>query len=102
MNNNFINNNEGVNIKNIWARGIKSINYHLLPVKGNFQVLEKLRNECEKKIFYDMSNKENDKNLENVGFNFKIENNIQGDNAENDQIITNNIKKYTNDSSNLK
>ena len=72
MNNNFINNNEGVNIKNIWARGIKSINYHLLPVKGNFQVLEKLRNECEKKIFYDMSNKENDKNLENVGFNFKI------------------------------
>ena len=102
MNNNFINNNEGVNIKNIWARGIKSINYHLLPVKGNFQVLEKLRNECEKKIFYDMSNKENDKNLENVGFNFKIENNIQGDNAENDQIITNNIKKNTNDSSNLK
>ena len=100
MTNNFINNNQGVSIKNIWARGVKSTNYHLLPVKGNFQILEKLRKECEKKILlYDNSNKENDKNLENLGF--QMENISQGDNAflVNEQ---NGVKTYTNEPSNYK
>ena len=97
MSNNFINGNQGVSIKNIWARGIKSTNYHLLPVKGNFQILEKVRNECEKKILYSNSNKENNKNLENLGFNFQLENNNQGDNAAFEDNAQTKKKVYTNE-----
>ena len=98
-NNDFNNNNR--NIMNIWARGDKSTNYHLLPVKGNFKILDNLRKDLEKNlILYD--NKENEINANNI--NFKADNINEGDNTfieEYDPISKKNIKKYTNESDGL-
>ena len=99
--NNYLNNNNRKMI-NIWAKGVKSTNYHLLPVKGNFKILDNLRKDLEKNLV--LENKENDINANNVIFN--VENINEGDNAafteEYDPISKQNIKKYTNENDGVK
>ena len=99
--NNYLNNNNR-KMMNIWAKGVKSTNYHLLPVKGNFKILDNLRKDLQKNLILD--NKENDINANNVIFN--VENINEGDNAafteEYDPISKQNIKKYTNENDGVK
>ena len=67
-------NNKNKNmINNIWSNGIKSENYHLLPVKGNSKILENLLNDINKNLL----NNEDDE-TENIKL-FEEEKKIKGD-----------------------
>ena len=48
---------------NLFKKGVKSINYHLLPVKGNYKILESLIKEIEKNLYFD--DKNNNNNVQN-------------------------------------
>jgi len=48
-------------IKNMWSRGVKSPYYHLLPVKGNYEVLQQINKDIKKNLIYD--DKEKEKNV---------------------------------------
>ena len=61
LNNNYVNPPKK-NI-NLWKKGVKSTNYHLLPVKGNYKVLESLIKEIEKNLYFDNKNPENQQSL---------------------------------------
>ena len=50
---------------NIWSKGLKSPYYHLLPAKGNYEILEQINQDIKNNLLYD-DNKENDKNTNNV------------------------------------
>ena len=50
---------------NIWTKGVKSAYYHLLPAKGNYELLEQINQDIKNNLLYD-DNKENDKNTNNV------------------------------------
>ena len=49
---------------NIWSKGIKTSYYHLLPTKGNFEVLEQINQDIKNNLIYD--DKENDINTNNI------------------------------------
>jgi Ca2+-binding EF-hand superfamily protein len=57
-------------LMNTWVRGSKSVNYLLLPVKGNFKVLEKIRKEVVNSLPVDqqnnLSNKTKNSNVSNI------------------------------------
>ena len=49
---------------NIWSKGVKSPYYHLLPTKGNYEVLEQVNKDIKNNLIYD--DKENDINTNNI------------------------------------
>ena len=49
---------------NIWSKGVKSPYYHLLPAKGNYEVLEQINQDIKQNLIYD--GKENDINSSNI------------------------------------
>jgi len=49
-------------IINMWSRGVKSPYYHLLPVKGNYEVLLKINKEIKRNLIYD----DKESNLNNI------------------------------------
>ena len=49
---------------NIWSKGVKSPYYHLLPAKGNYEVLEQINQDIKQNLLYD--DKENDINSSNI------------------------------------
>ena len=51
-------------IINIWSKGVKSPYYHLLPTKGNYEVLEKVNKDIKNNLIFD--DKENDINTNNI------------------------------------
>ena len=53
-------------IINLWSKGIKSSYYHLLPAKGNYEVLEKINQDIKNNIIFDEKEKENDINANNI------------------------------------
>ena len=101
MKNNYISNDDiKGNFMNTWTRGFKSTNFHKLPYKGNFEVLEKVRNDLEKSLSFGYNNKENINIL-----NLNYENTINDENNNNEYIITLsdiNSKKYINTTSDNK
>ena len=60
--------NLGTNEKiiNLWSKGIKSNYYHLLPAKGNYEVLEQINQDIKNNIIFDEKEKENDINIINI------------------------------------
>ena len=98
MNNNYINSNDiKGNFMNTWSRGFKSTNYHKLPYKGNYEVLEKIRKDLEQNLFIGYNNNENINIL-----NLNYENNISDDNNINYENIDLNSKTYINTTSDNK
>ena len=51
-------------IINLWSKGIKKSYYHLLPAKGNYEILEKINQDIKNNIIFD--EKENDINVNNI------------------------------------
>ena len=49
-------------IINMWSRGVKSPYYHLLPVKGNYEVLQQINKNIKKNLIYDDKKKDNNNN----------------------------------------
>ena len=49
---------------NMWSKGVKSPYYHLLPAKGNYEVLEQINREIKSNLIYD--NKEDSMSKENI------------------------------------
>ena len=102
----------GVNsekIINMWSRGIKSSYYHLLPAKGNYEVLEKINQDIKNNIIFAEQEKENDINANNIKEKSKkkiknnnfLEQKITGDSGaiyeEIDEKTGKKEKFYTND-----
>ena len=97
MNNNYINDNDiKGNFMNTWTRGFKSTNFHKLPYKGNYEVLEQVRKDLEKSLFFGYNNNENI-NILNLNYENDINNNINTENIDN---LTN--KNYINTTSDNK
>ena len=96
---------------NIWSKGVKSPYYHLLPAKGNYEVLEQINQDIKNNLISD--DKENDINTINTANtkrkkigkvkknNFMDEENLKGDQGaifEEKDKETGEVKKYyTND-----
>ena len=103
--------NSGNNEKiiNLWSKGIKSNYYHLLPAKGNYEVLEQINQDIKNNIIFDEKEKENDINIINVHEPTKkkikknnfIEQKLEGDQGaiyeEIDEKTGKKEKFYTND-----
>ena len=53
-------------IINMWSKGIKSDYYHLLPAKGNYDILENINQDIKNNIIFDEKEKENDINANNI------------------------------------
>ena len=102
----------GVNnekIINMWSRGIKLSYYHLLPAKGNYEVLEKINQDIKNNIIFAEQEKENDINANNINEKSKkklknnnfLEQKITGDSGaiyeEIDEKTGKKEKFYTND-----
>lgn len=49
---------------NMWSKGVKSSYYHLLPAKGNYEVLEQINQDIKNNLIY--NDKENDINTNNI------------------------------------
>ena len=67
-------------IINMWSRGVKSPYYHLLPVKGNYEILQQINKDIKKNLIYD--DKEKDNNIpinkkKKIGKKIKINNYIE-------------------------
>ena len=50
----------------MWSKGIKSDYYHLLPAKGNYDILENINQDIKNNIIFDEKEKENDINANNI------------------------------------
>ena len=60
---------KGINnekIINMWSKGIKSSYYHLLPAKGNYEILKQINQDIKNNIIFEEKEKENDININNI------------------------------------
>ena len=86
---------------NMWSKGVKSPYYHLLPAKGNYEVLEQINQDIKNNLIYD--DKENDintnnisnKNIQKIGRKNKINNFIEEKNRGDKGAIYEEINKET-------
>ena len=67
-------------IINMWSRGVKSPYYHLLPVKGNYEVLQQINKDIKKNLIYD--DKESNNNIpiskkKKIGKKIKLNNYLE-------------------------
>ena len=76
------------NIRNIWNNGIKSTSYHLLPVKGNYDILMSLNRDINENILFKKIREEGDKNENNMEF-------IEEKQGEGDQNINYKNKSFS-------
>ena len=98
---------------NIWSKGVKSPYYHLLPAKGNYEVLEQINQDIKKNLIsndkendinsLNISNKKRKKNVKTKINSFIEEEKVEGDKGaifEEKDKATGEVKKYyTNDKS---
>ena len=60
-------------IINIWSRGVKSPYYHLLPAKGNYEVLYQINKDIKRNLIYDEKERNNNNNNNSLRKMKKIE-----------------------------
>ena len=76
---------------NLWNTGVKSTSFHLLPVKGNYEILTALNRDVNENILYKKNNEEDEDNINEKFTNheFKEEKMEKGD-----QNINYNTKSF--------
>ena len=68
---------------NLWNTGVKSTSYHLLPVKGNNEILSALNKDINKNIFLHRNREEDSQNNSNIKFGEEKVTGDQGVNLKN-------------------
>jgi hypothetical protein len=67
----------------LWNTGIKSTSYHLLPVKGNNEVLSSLNKDINRNILLHRNREEDEQNNSNIKFGEEKVTGDQGVNIKN-------------------
>ena len=68
---------------NLWNTGVKSTSYHLLPVKGNHEILSNLNKDINKNILLHRNREEDEQNNSNIKFGEEKVTGDQGVNIKN-------------------
>ena len=84
-------------IINIWSRGVKSPYYHLLPAKGNYEVLYQINKDIKRNLIYDDKESNNNipiKKMKKLEKKSKINECIEESKIEQIDNETGKIEKY--------